>query len=500
MRAQSQLGQSLLLESTLSNMTLRESTTPSSGAPTFVDYDAGTLSGGAGFRGRGDASRKSASADLSYQRRNHYLKIGARYEVLHAGGSVWFDQVYLGGGSYVHLVTTADGPGSLANRNPSVFIQDVWQATERLSVTAGVRQSHQDIVNLVGSKGNFRVHDGFMPRAGIVYQLGRLGTQRVFASYGRVVQQVALAGQVATQRGHTLITSYPQDPRVDSSGGTTLFEFIRDGNGDAVDDDIRATSVAQWSLGYARRIGDAVTFTVTGERRVLNEHVTGAGNNGNPTWGNPGRGALSAFPRPNRTYNALHVGLRQLDSEATWWQLGYTLSRTRGNFPGVYNSDIHGASPHYGPDFELSAAWQNATGPLPNDRTHVLKAYGSRALKYGITVGGSMIAASGTPLSEFFTDGGILYFAQPRGTAGRTPWIWDVALRGSYVVPARLGGSRSQLIVDLQHLGNPGRAVDFDQLRYSCLAHDATCENAAYGRPIQYQPPMTARLGLEITF
>lgn len=173
---------------------------------------------GAGFRGRGDASRKSASADLSYQRRNHYLKIGARYEVLHAGGSVWFDQVYLGGGSYVHLVTTADGPGSLANRNPSVFIQDVWQATERLSVTAGVRQSHQDIVNLVGSKGNFRVHDGFMPRAGIVYQLGRLGTQRVFASYGRVVQQVALAGQVATQRGHTLITSYPQDPRVDSSG------------------------------------------------------------------------------------------------------------------------------------------------------------------------------------------------------------------------------------------------------------------------------------------
>src|SRR5688572_436199 len=500
-RVQSQLGRSRLLEATLSHMALRESATPSNSAAVFVDYDEGTLSGGHGYRSRGEARRESASAHLSDQWRTHYLKIGGSYELLHNSSSVWVDLVSRSGGSYTRLVTTADAPGRIENRNPSVFIQDVWQATQRLSVSAGVRASRQDIVNRSGSRGDFRVHDGLQPRSAMVYQLGRLGSQRIFASYARVVQQVALAAAVGSQRGHTLLAAYPQDPRKDSSGGTTIFEYVRDGNGDRADNRLRATSTEQWSLGYARRIRDAVTISITGERRTLGDHLEGAGNDGNPLWGNPGRGAMSAFPRPRRIYNALHIVVRQSESDAAWWQLAYTLSRTRGNFPGIYSSDLHFASPHYGPTFEQSAAWKNSTGLLPNDRTHVLKAYGSRALGHGLTVGASMIAASGTPLSEYSTEGaGILFFVQPRGTAGRTPWIHDGGVRASWIVPARVGSSRPQLILDVQHLGNPGRPVDYDQLRYSCLAADATCENAGYRRVVQYQPPMTARLGLEMSF
>ena len=500
-RLQSQLGQSLLLESTLSRMQMRVSETPSGGnAPQFVDYKEGTVSGGYGSGNRGEAGRQSASADLSYERRNHFVKIGARYEILRNSTSIWFDQVSFDGGSYFHLVTTADAPGRIQNRNPSAFIQDVWQATERLSVSAGVRYSRQNIVNLSGNAGDFSVHDGLLPRVALVYQLGKLGTQRIFASYGRVVQQMALVGAIGSMRGHTIGLSYPQDPRVDSTRATTVFEFVRDGNGGPADVGLRPTTVDQWSLGYARRLGDAVTLTLRGERRHVGDHIVAADNDGNGIWGNPGRGAMSAFPRPNRTYDALHLGLRQLENEATWWELAYTLSRTHGNFPGVFDSDYHAASPHFGPSFDVSAAWQNSTGLLPNDRRHAFKAYGSRALGHGFAMGGSLFAASGTPLSRYSTENGYLFFAEPRGTAGRTPWIWDVALRATYVLPARLGSSRSQLIVDLQHLGNPGRAVDFDQIRYSCPARDATCENAGYGRAIEYQPPMTARLGMEIVF
>jgi hypothetical protein len=248
-------------------------------------------------------------------------------------------------------------------------------------------------------------------------------------------------------------------------------------------------------------MGDAYTFSITAERRTLGDHLENAGNDGNPLWGNPGRGAMSAFPRPSRIYNALQIVVRQSESDASWGQLVYTLSRTRGNFPGLYSSDLHFGSPHYGPTFDQSAAWEKSTGLLPNDRTHVLKAYGSHAVGHGLTVGASMIAASGTPLSEFSTEGaGILFFAQPRGTAGRTPWIFDAGVRASWIVPARVGSSRPQLILDVQHVGNPGRAVDYDQIRYSCLAADATCENPGYGSVIQYQPPMTARLGLEMSF
>ena len=500
-RVQSQLGRSLLLESTVSHMALRTSGTPSNSGAVFLDYDEGAVSGGHGLRYRGELRRESASAALSDQWRTHYLKIGGSYELLYSSNSVWVDLVTRSGGSYTRLVTTADTPGRIENRNPGVFMQDVWQATERLSVSGGVRASRQDIVNLSGSRGNFRVHDGIQPRAALVYQLGRLGTQRVFASYARVVEQMTLSAVVGSQRGHTLLAAYPQDPRRDSSGGTTIFEIVRDGNGNRTDGRVRPTSTEQWSLGYARRMGDAYTFSITAERRTLGDHLENAGNDGNPLWGNPGRGAMSAFPRPSRIYNALQIVVRQSESDASWGQLVYTLSRTRGNFPGLYSSDLHFGSPHYGPTFDQSAAWEKSTGLLPNDRTHVLKAYGSHAVGHGLTVGASMIAASGTPLSEFSTEGaGILFFAQPRGTAGRTPWIFDAGVRASWIVPARVGSSRPQLILDVQHVGNPGRAVDYDQIRYSCLAADATCENPGYGSVIQYQPPMTARLGLEMSF
>ena len=499
-RVQSQFGRSFLLESTLSHVALRQSGTPSSGDnPTFVDYDAGTVTGGHGYRYQREARRQAASTDIAYQRGNHYLKVGARYEVLHNSSSDVFNQIYLGGGTYTRLITTADAPGRIENRNPGIFIQDVWQPSERLSISAGVRQSRQEIVNLSGASGDFRIHDGLQPRIGVVFRPGRLGTQRFYASYGRVVQQLTLAGTVASQRGHTLVTSYPNDPRSDTTGGVTVFEFVRDGNGDPADDNLRPTTADQLSLGYVRQIGDALTLTVSGERRLLSEHITGAGNDGNPVWGNPGRGAMSAFPRPKRTYDALHIRLRQMESRGTWWDVAYTLSRTHGNFTGIFDSDYRGSST-YGPGFDVSEAWRNATGPLPNDRTHTVRAYGSRRLRYGFAIGGSMIAASGTPLSAFSTDGAYLYFVDSRGTAGRTPWIGDAAVRASYAVPVRAGSTESKFILDVAHLGNPRRAVDFDQLRYSCRANDASCENATYGRVTQYQPPMTARLGVEVVF
>jgi hypothetical protein len=498
-RVQSQIGKSLVLESTLSHLALRESGTPSSNDPTFVDFDAGTVTGGHGYRFKRETRRQAASTDVAYQRGNHYLKVGARYEVLHNSSSDVFNQLLLGGGTYTRIITTADAPGRIQNRNPGVFVQDIWQASERLSISAGLRQSRQEIVNLGGANGGFRIHDGLQPRIGFVFQPGRLGTQRLYASYARVVQQLTLDGAVGSQRGYTLITSYPQDPRSDTTDGVTIVKFVRDGNGDRADDNLRPTTADQLSFGYARQIGDALTLTVSGERRLLSEHITGAGNDGNPLWGNPGRGAMSAFPRPKRTYDALHIRLRRLESHVAWWDVAYTLSRTRGNFPGIFDADYRSSS-IYGPGFDVSEAWRNSTGLLPNDRTHTLRAYGSRRVRYGFAIGGSIIAASGTPLSSYSTDGAYLYFVEPRGTAGRTPWIWDAAMRASYTSPMRAGTTQLKFILDVTHLGNPRRAVDFDQLRYSCTANDASCVNATYGQVTQYQTPMTARLGVEVVF
>jgi hypothetical protein len=498
-RVQSQLGKSFFLESTLSHVALLESGTPDIDEPTFVDFDAGTVTGGHGYKFRSEMRRHAASAAVAWQRGNHYLKVGARYEVLRNSSSDEFNQILLGGGTYTRIITTADAPGRIQNRNPAVFIQDVWQASECLSLSAGLRESRQEIVNLSGSRGDFRIHDGLQPRIGFVLQPGKLGTQRLYASYARVVQQLTLVGSVGSQRGYTLITSYPRDPRVDTTGEVTIIDWVRDGNGDRADDDLRATTADHLSLGYARQIGNALTLTVSGERRLLSEHITGAGNDENPLWGNPGRGAMSAFPRPRRKYDALHARLQRLESQVTWWDVSYTLSQTRGNFPGIFSSDYR-ANSQYGPSFDRSDAWQNSTGLLPNDRTHTLRAYGSRQLRYGFAIGGSILTASGTPRSTYSTHDGYLYFVEPRGTGGRTPWIWDAGVRASYALPLRAGSAESRFILDIEHFGNPRRAVDFDQLRYSCAANDTTCENATYRQVTQYQPPMSARVGIEVVF
>lgn len=500
-RVQSQLGRSLLLEAALSSMSMQESGTPTSGTlPPFVNAQAGTISGGHGHGYEREARRQAAATDLSYQRGDHNLTAGIRYEVLSNQASLWVETLTFTGPRYIRLITTADARSHLENRNPSLFLQDAWQLTDRLSITAGARLSRQDIVNHSGSIGGFRVHDGVQPRVGVVYQVGRPGTQRIFASYARVVQQIYLSPTIQYQRGKTLISAYPQDPRVDSSNATTLFEIIRTGNGAPIDGPLRPTSVDQWSVGYARHIREGLTLSASGERRVLGEHLALGANDGNPAWGNPGRRSMSAFPRPNRRYNALHIGLRRLQDSEQWWQLAYTFSRTHGNLPGIYDPQYRLPSSHHGPHFDRSSTWQNATGLLPNDRTHLFKAYGSRALGHGLIMGGSILASSGTPLSEHSLDGSYLVFSEPRGTAGRTPWIWDASLRAAYEVPARFGTNSLRLITDIQHLGNPRRAVDFDQLRFTCSANDSSCENATYGVVTQYQPPMTARLGIEVVF
>jgi len=62
------------------------------------------------------------------------------------------------------------------------------------------------------------------------------------------------------------------------------------------------------------------------------------------------------------------------------WQLGFT---------------------NYGPLYFTPEQQVNRTGLLPNDRTHVLKAFGAHQLPFGLNVGASLLVASDTPLSDY---------------------------------------------------------------------------------------------------
>jgi hypothetical protein len=146
---------------------------------------------------------------------------------------------------------------------------------------------------------------------------------------------------------------------------------------------------------------------------------------------------------------------------------------------------------------------EKSTGLLPNDRTHVFKLVTLVQATDRLGVGSLVSWQSGTPLTEF--GGGVVAYAAPgfvtqRGTAGRTPSVWDLNLRLAYTTA--VAGSRSRVVLDFLHVGNPRRAVVLDQRHYWALDEQGnqTAENPNYRKAIAFQPPMSARLGLEIDF
>jgi hypothetical protein len=56
--------------------------------------------------------------------------------------------------------------------------------------------------------------------------------------------------------------------------------------------------------------------------------------------------------------------------------------------------------------------------------------------------------------------------------------------------------------LDLFHVGSPRRAVTFDQVHYAAIDEtgNQTGANVNYGTVTQYQPPISARLGVVVAF
>jgi Carboxypeptidase regulatory-like domain/TonB dependent receptor len=507
----------LVLEGTLAQ-SIRdgkdEPATPAGRAPIVIDEVDGTLSGGGGIFSSHHSRRRSAGAALTWQLGSHNLRTGVLYELLYLSSQ--FDASRPSLGTIIRADTNVwswhsnhSGPGVGENRTPSVFIQDAWQIRPRLALTAGLRWSRQTVHNLTSETINFRVQDGLQPRVGVVFQPGTTGAQRVYASYGRVANQLTLRGvDEGNGFGAETLFVFPQDPRVDTTGGTIDLTTSHTG-GFGSDGTLRGETADEWAIGYDRHLGRRVRVSLRGVIRVHRDAVQlGLEPTGVLLMGNPGHGALARFPLPRRTYHAVELTLEHsAEGRWPWLRVSYVLSRTRGNYSGLYGSDWSLDFGHVGPLYLTPEQHENGTGLLPNDRPHVLKAFGAHPVSSRLVVGAFFLLASGTPISEY---GGISGLAAPfrklvrqRGTRGRTPTIWDLGLRTTYEMPTHLRpGSRARLLLDLEHIGSPRAPVDYDQVHFTCLddAGTQSCPNAGYGRVTQYQLPMTARLGVEMGF
>jgi outer membrane receptor protein involved in Fe transport len=474
------------------------------GADDFVslarvdDYVTDQTSGNFGRSYRVNTTRTAGDGNLTILGAAHTMKLGFNVEqnAIHipyfVQSSIWRDAQARPYNWYRAFIA-----GRGHNTVPSIYAQDSWEVTPRLRLNYGIRWESQHIAGDTGIR--LTIRNEVAPRVGIVFQPGEPGTQKIAVSAGRFYEQIPLWSLfVWTMPQRAEQVNYARNPLVDSTGGDAVDLSTA---GYPADRDTRGQHLDEITLAYERRVDAQHTFGVRGVRRelrwVVEDAIAEGATADAPAWilGNPGRGLLAHVKRATRQYSALEFFFERSGTARGQYMASYVLSRTVGNYSGEFETDTRVPASHAQQAMDWPAQWTHDTGPLPNDRRHLIKLSGSYRASGALTLGGIGYFASGTPISEFAADP-YAYDrtnVRDRGTVGRTPSIWNVDARVTYAVR-----SRGRILLDVFNVGNQRRATDIEQLHYTNAAR--TEVNPNYLEANQYQPSLRARLGIVVGF
>ena len=471
----------------------------------FIDAPTAVASGGTGERTDNTSTVATAAVFLDWLTGKHELKAGLEYK----SNGLDFEWSYRDLTRYsdtYYFMWIAKGSGTVSNRQPSAFLQDSWKLTDRLRINAGLRWDGQFWVATDGEIAQ-EMLDQWQPRAGFTWQLGDAGRHQVTGSFGRYYQElstVPMAWGLYSDTNANYFLEYDHDPRFDPTDYDTL---KANSTIQAEIESLKGQHIDEFALGYERRIGNTGKIGVRGVYRVLRDGLEDGFGPTSGGFGNPGSGLLVDFPPMKRDYGAVELTYTYESSDRLWILTSYVLSRTYGNYSGVFNTDFgYGALPNLNGSFDVVDIMADGEGLLPNDRTHVFKLASSYRVSRELTLAGVGIWETGTPLNVF---GGSQFgqpnytFLAPRGTAGRTPSIWDLSLRLAYAPRfLAVGGSQTRLTLDALHVASEREPVDFDQIRYFNVDDEGNQidPNPTYGVPTAYQPPMAFRVGVEVIF
>ncbi|MFC0050440.1 TonB-dependent receptor [Rheinheimera tilapiae] len=311
----------------------------------------------------------------------------------------------------------------------------------------------------------------------------------------------------------------------------------------------------EWVLGYETQLTDDYSASVRGTYRfvgaalddfcgpVANQHFCTLVNPGKPgSWYSdadddnvPDAGSLKtytaadmALPEADNDYVSLQSQLAYRN-EALRWDFIYTWSRSTGNFEGAVKSDINQADAGITQDFDFPALMDGADGYQANDRRHVFKFFGSYDVTDKLTLGMNSTLSSGRPLSMFGqgypssdpklygsygdtfylvtgctdTNGNgkcdpaeRIFSKTPRGSAGRTPWNFNVDVSATY--DFTVSG------VDLRASVNVYNILNIQEITSSNEHYEARRSagtfNPWYNAAYTWQTPRYVRVGIEGRF
>lgn len=522
---------------------------------------------------------------------HHVIKAGVDIELLNfthtkgepggvslresAGGGSFFDARQYG---YLTAPDTAVILDKQVNsvRSTSIggFLQDSWNIVDLVTLNAGLRVDQQTLFGADGNVG-LTLNNQISPRVGLVYDFTQSGRSKIFANYARFYEGVPLdiadrdfppERQVAFSRTRVAgangngnlgcdplkdinqVKNQCQDPKnYQQLGGTTepsQFGLPTGGPLVPVDPNLQPQSTDEIVAGGEYELIADGRIGVNYTHRVMNNVIEDMSRDEAATYfiGNPGSGLAADFPKATRDYDAVTVFFNKAFSDLWLAQVSYTWSYLRGNYAGLFRPETDQLDPNINSDFDLISLLPNRTGPLPGDRTHVIKVFGAKEFvitgSMSFNVGLTYKARSGNPIS--YLGSHVLYgadevFVLPRGSGGRTPWVHTVDARAGFNYKFTKDNVL-QVSVDIFNMFNFAAVTAVDETftntdvapvqvaagtnpqQAICIAgSDPKCKasalHSADGTPLtladlntnfknaaQYQAPLTVRFGVRVTF
>jgi hypothetical protein len=361
--------------------------------------------------------------------------------------------------------------GKAHSNRYAFYIQDSWTIAKKLTLNLGIRAEKEDIpsffsaeqLQAVGKPIDFKpivfdFSEKLAPRFGFSYDVFGDGSLKFFGSAGLYYDVMKLFTAIASFGGDKWVAYYYTLDTYDwkSIGGRypngnypgTYIGSMdwRIPSLETYDPNVKPISQSELTLGAEKKIMENLSLRVRGVYKHLINTIedigvmTPAGEeyfNGNPgsDWVNSHYDPKYwKCPKAKRDYTALDIALEKRFSNNWMGGFSYTLSRLWGNYSGLASSDEYGRnSPNVERYFDLwflsyTQDGKEAVGPLPTDRTHQFKLWGSYTFDFGkygnLNLGLNAFAMSGTPVSTTFAMNNVQgYYPVGRGDLGRTPFI-----------------------------------------------------------------------------
>jgi len=409
----------------------------------------------------------------------------------------------------------------------ALFVEDQWKIGNSLTIRPGVRYEQETLAGTLVQ--DFKLKNNWAPRIGVVWDPTRSGRSKVFGNYGRYYARVpndlaarALSSDASITADYfdSNLTRPVPNGTVTINGttgavATTHFTLLGAG-ADDIDPNAKLSYYNEWVAGtefvVAQGLDLGVRYVHRDIGRVLEDvqpYPIAAVSLGLPGAAtadylltNPGPstpviqdlpGATVGFESPVHDYNAVEfTASKRLASN---WSLtsSYRWSRLTGNFEGFFRNDNGQSDPSisslydyptndttyatigvpafgYGGDIRFLGSAGN--GPLPLDRTHDVKVYGTYSFGIGVNVAAGLDLQSGAPLTALAAhpiyDGGGEIPLTPRGAGlqtsngfqTRTPWTRTVNAEASYTL--KVGGQSLLFVADAFNIFNTQTILDYD--------------------------------------